>query len=219
MYLYIFSRTNIAVSITIPFFDRCENNCFCRHIKTHGKLRHKGEQNKTVIDQMVLLNVKDALFTWSGNQYFFYFTLFENHPFEKWNSRLYYMWKDKNTYKIKWNNQDRAHTVSVAKRAFTRPSWKSSSTSSLIIGSSPEWCTAMPRLRSGNINSIAGKLLSSSTKQLIALRKTCSMHSFSSSVLKSSFDIDMAWCSHSLLLKLKIMTGWNLRSIIIWKLT
>lgn len=108
-------------------------------------------------------------------------------------------------------------TVSVAKRAFTRPSWKRISTNSLITGRRPEWWTAIPRWSSGNINSMAGKFLSSSFKHCIAFRKTSSTVSFSSWLLKSSLDMDIACCSHSLLLKLKMITGWNFRSIIIWK--
>ena len=41
-------------------------------------------------------------------------------------------------------------SVSVAKTALTRPLTKSSSTTSLKVGSIPAWCAAMPRWRPSN---------------------------------------------------------------------
>ncbi len=72
--------------------------------------------------------------------------------------------------------------VSVANKALIRPSPKSISIVSLIIGNKPEWCIPTPFFNNGKTVFICGNFLSSSDKRSIALLNTSSTSRFSSSM-------------------------------------
>mmetsp|Transcript_2131 Transcript_2131/g.13957 ORF Transcript_2131/g.13957 Transcript_2131/m.13957 type:complete len:230 (-) Transcript_2131:725-1414(-) len=105
--------------------------------------------------------------------------------------------------------------VSVAKSAFTKPSWKRISMISFRIGKSPEWCMAIPLWRRGSIACTAGSCFSESSSCPSALSKILVTISCSSLVLKSIclLAISLAYVSHSRRLKLKTITGYKFLSL------
>ena len=76
-----------------------------------------------------------------------------------------------------------------------------------MIGSKPPWWMPIPLCNKGSINAIDGNCWSSSDKELIALLYIFFILYFSLSSLKSQPLRAVAYCSQSLLEKLKTMQG------------
>mmetsp|Transcript_9773 Transcript_9773/g.33724 ORF Transcript_9773/g.33724 Transcript_9773/m.33724 type:complete len:221 (-) Transcript_9773:644-1306(-) len=106
--------------------------------------------------------------------------------------------------------------VSVANRILMSCSWNKISISSFRIGSRPPWWIPIPFFSRGSMCSMAPRVLSSSLRHMSACLYTSSICSFSSSSVKSSFEILSALSSHCLRLKLKTIMGRSFMSFTVF---